>query len=287
MRRTPKLLSVWASGLIAAVILVAGCGGPSLPDREEAAGLSVRENPPSAAPTGQGDPAESQAIATESTAESAAVQGGGAGATENGQPRQSEVPASQPPSSAKPEAPSSPSPSPNAAEKETRTSKPSPTETAVASQASETPKLSSEEASPISSPKVDKAGAKGGGEPETLKFAELYGEVGVRGMKLSDKVQRLDGQKVEMTGFMAPPLSATVHFFVLTKVALTICPFCSTDADWPSDIVVVFMPEGKEIKPTEHQVRVTGTLSVGSQTDDETGFVSLIRIMADKTEVLK
>ncbi|RIE03587.1 hypothetical protein D3H35_10935 [Cohnella faecalis] len=128
---------------------------------------------------------------------------------------------------------------------------------------------------------------KKNGERETLKFSELYGEMTVRGMKLSDKVNRLNGQQVEMTGFMAPPLSATVRFFVLTKVALAICPFCSTDADWPTDIVVVFMPDGKELTPTEHQVKVTGTLSVGSQTDDETGFVSLIRIMADKTEVLK
>ncbi|WP_019122608.1 hypothetical protein [Brevibacillus massiliensis] len=120
-----------------------------------------------------------------------------------------------------------------------------------------------------------------------LTFQDLYSDVTVRGVKISDKVNRLSGQKVEMIGYMAPPLTAQVRFFVLTKVALTICPFCSTDADWPTDIVVVFMPEGKEITPTEHQVKVTGTLSVGSQTDEETGFVSLIRIMADQVEVLK
>lgn len=90
-----------------------------------------------------------------------------------------------------------------------------------------------------------------------------------------------------MTGFMAPPLTAKVNFFVLTRVAMSICPFCSTDADWPIDIVVVSMPKGKEVIPTEHQVKVTGTLSIGSQTDEATGFVSLIRIIADKVEVLK
>ncbi|MFM1651672.1 hypothetical protein ACI7RC_06175 [Brevibacillus sp. B_LB10_24] len=120
-----------------------------------------------------------------------------------------------------------------------------------------------------------------------LTFQDLYSDVTVRGVKISDKVNRLSGQKVEMIGYMAPPLTAQVRFFVLTKVALTICPFCSTDADWPTDIVVVFMPDGKEITPTEHQVKVTGTLSVGSQTDEETGFVSLIRINADHVEVLK
>ncbi|PUA37665.1 hypothetical protein C8Z91_19440 [Paenibacillus elgii] len=128
---------------------------------------------------------------------------------------------------------------------------------------------------------------KEAGKTPVLTFEDLYSEMTVRGVKLSDQVNQLSGKKVEMTGFMAPPLTAKVNFFVLTKVALTVCPFCSTDADWPTDIVVVFMPKGKDVTPTEHQVKVTGTLSVGSQTDEETGFVSLIRINADNVEVLK
>jgi hypothetical protein len=125
------------------------------------------------------------------------------------------------------------------------------------------------------------------GKATSITFKDLYSDMTVRGVNLSDTIKQLDGHKVEMTGFMAPPLTAKVKFFVLTKVALTICPFCSSDADWPTDIVVVYMPKGKNISPTEHQVKVTGTLSVGSRTDDETGFVSLIRIEADKVEVLK
>ncbi|MGK9254314.1 hypothetical protein [Paenibacillus humicus] len=123
--------------------------------------------------------------------------------------------------------------------------------------------------------------------PETIRFSELYGKETVRGLTFSDKLKELDGQKVEMIGYMAPPLTATVRFFVLTRIPLAICPFCSSDADWPSDIVVVNLPKGSEMTPTEHQVKITGTLSVGSMTDEETGFVSLIRINADKTEVLK
>ncbi|MBB6634847.1 hypothetical protein [Cohnella thailandensis] len=148
-------------------------------------------------------------------------------------------------------------------------------------EASASPTPASPSPGPSPRPKKEKSG------PETLTFSELYAEETVRGLKMSDKVNELNGQEVEMIGYMAPPLTATVRFFVLTKVAMSICPFCSSDADWPSDIVVVFMPSGKEIKPTEHEVKVTGTLSVGSQTDEETGFVSLIRINADKVEVLK
>jgi hypothetical protein len=146
---------------------------------------------------------------------------------------------------------------------------------------------------PISSektPAVEKTAAniiKDATKAATLTFKDLYSDMTVRGVKFSDKLTQLANKKVEMTGYMAPPLTAKVNFFVLTRVAMSICPFCSTDADWPIDIVVVSMPKGKEVVPTEHQVKVTGTLSIGSQTDETTGFVSLIRIIADKVEVLK
>ncbi|WP_166243470.1 hypothetical protein [Paenibacillus turpanensis] len=124
-------------------------------------------------------------------------------------------------------------------------------------------------------------------DDRTLTFDGLYSKMTVRGMEFSEKLKALDGKEVEMTGYMAPPLTADVTFFVLTKVPMATCPFCSSDADWPADIVVITMPEGEDINPTEHQVKVKGTLSIGSETDENTGFVSLIRIHADKVEVLK
>jgi len=180
---------------------------------------------------------------------------------------------------AAPAAAATPSPTPSPSSSAANPPKLAAAASTPEASASPTPASPSLEPSPR--PKKEKSG------PETLTFSELYAEETVRGLKMSDKVNELNGQEVEMIGYMAPPLTATVRFFVLTKVAMSICPFCSSDADWPSDIVVVFMPSGKEIKPTEHEVKVTGTLSVGSQTDEETGFVSLIRINADKVEVLK
>ena len=46
-----------------------------------------------------------------------------------------------------------------------------------------------------------------------------------------------------MRGFMAPPLKAEAKFFVLTEIPMSICPFCSSDADWPDNIVVVYLDE--------------------------------------------
>lgn len=146
------------------------------------------------------------------------------------------------------------------------------------------------ESTPSSSPQVNSSPSQQQAvevNDRVLTFAELYEGSGVRGLQLSEKVKRLANQQVEMQGFMAPPLTADVTFFVLTKVHMAVCPFCSTEADWPADIVVVYMPNGTPIDPTNHPIKVTGTLDIGTKTDELTGFVSLIRIYADKVEVLK
>src|SRR5690606_14078796 len=112
----------------------------------------------------------------------------------------------------------------------------------------------------------------------TLTFHELHESIRVPGIELSDKLEALHGKEVVMNGYMAPPLTAGVRFFVLTKSLMAVCPFCSTDADWPTDIVVVYLPDGEELNPTQHPVKVTGKLDTGSYTDEDTGFVSLVRI---------
>ena len=67
-----------------------------------------------------------------------------------------------------------------------------------------------------------------------IAFDELYGKITVLGMAFSDKVKALAGKPVAMKGFMAPPLKAEADFFVLTAAPMALCPFCSSDADWPA-----------------------------------------------------
>ncbi len=124
-------------------------------------------------------------------------------------------------------------------------------------------------------------------EPTPLDFSEFYSGGGARGLVLSDKLTALNGQRVVITGFMAPPLKSALDFFVLTRVPMALCPFCSSDAEWPEDIVFVRMPPGQTIQPTSAPVRVTGTLDLGTKADEATGFVSLVRILADTVEVLR
>lgn len=115
----------------------------------------------------------------------------------------------------------------------------------------------------------------------TLKFSELYGRVTVRGVEYSDKIKSLSGQTVRMSGYMAPPLKPRLDFFVLTKQPMSTCPFCTTAADWPADIVLVIMPKGRELDPTTRGLQITGRLDIGVKKDEDTGFVSLVRLYAD------
>jgi hypothetical protein len=113
-----------------------------------------------------------------------------------------------------------------------------------------------------------------------LKFSEMYSAVTVRGIEFSPKLRGLSGQQASMTGFMAPPLKPKLDFFVLTKAPMSSCPFCSTAADWPPDIVLVIMPDGRTLTPSTGALRVSGRLEYGVKKDETTGFVSLVRLYA-------
>lgn len=85
---------------------------------------------------------------------------------------------------------------------------------------------------------------------------------------------------------MAPPLKPTLRFFVLTSVPMAICPFCSTDANWPNNIVLVYLEKKAYALPFDRPIRVEGVLELGAKTDEETGFVSLVRIYATGIEAV-
>jgi len=112
-----------------------------------------------------------------------------------------------------------------------------------------------------------------------LQFDQLYKSFGIRGYELSDTLLALKGKQVVMRGYMAPPLKPESHFFVLTGQPLALCPFCQSDADWPADIVVIYLRRAAALVGGGDPVAVSGRLDVGSWTDPETGFVSQIRIV--------
>ena len=115
--------------------------------------------------------------------------------------------------------------------------------------------------------------------PGLLGFDGLYKSFGVRGLVFSDLVVALDRRPVRMAGYTAPPLKAESNFFVLTREPLALCPFCQSDADWPVDIVVIYLRRQSSLIDAGTRVSVVGRLEAGSWTDPDNGFVSQLRIV--------
>ncbi len=130
----------------------------------------------------------------------------------------------------------------------------------------------------VAAPIVARAALRDGQLP-TLDFDHLYKSFGVRGMEFSDRVRELSGQKVAVIGYMAPPLKAESKFFVLSREPLAICPFCDSDANWPLDIVVIYLKYQMPLVSAGARLTVVGRLESGSWLDPESGFVSLLRLV--------
>ncbi len=131
-------------------------------------------------------------------------------------------------------------------------------------------------------------GAPANSDTILLRFNEFYApETSAINLVLSDKLKGANNKRVKITGYMAPPLKPDLDFFVLTRIRLATCPFCSTAADWPEDIILVTMPEGKTIRQVEEPITLIGKLEVGEGVDTKTGFFSLLRIRAENYEIFK
>ena len=78
---------------------------------------------------------------------------------------------------------------------------------------------------------------------------------------------------------MAPPLKVDTNFFVLTKMPMSVCPFCETEADWPDDILAVHTKRIVKVLPFNLKIEVQGVLELGTEKDAETGFVSRVRLI--------
>jgi len=129
----------------------------------------------------------------------------------------------------------------------------------------------------LAAPLVDAADATHA--DNLLSFDTLYKSVGVLGTVYSDQAKALKNKDVRMRGYMAPPLKPESKFFVLTREPVAVCPFCASDAQWPSDIVVVYLREALAPINLSRRIEVAGTLEMGSWTDPQTGFVSQVRIV--------
>jgi hypothetical protein len=111
-------------------------------------------------------------------------------------------------------------------------------------------------------------------EAEAIKLRELY----AGDNEFSEFAIDHEGERITVEGFMAPPLQADSTFFVLTKMPMSVCPFCETEAEWPEDILAVYTRRVYDVVAFNRKIVVRGELALGSHTDPETGFLSRVRI---------
>lgn len=110
---------------------------------------------------------------------------------------------------------------------------------------------------------------------EVIKLRDLY----KKNLTFSDLALNLEGHRITVNGFMAPPLKVDTNFFVLTKMPMSVCPFCETEADWPDDILAVHTKRIVKVLPFNLKIEVQGVLELGTEKDAETGFVSRVRLI--------
>lgn len=120
-----------------------------------------------------------------------------------------------------------------------------------------------------------------------LGFEEMYEGNPIWGLQFSQKLKSFADKTVSVEGFMAPPLKPEADFLVMTREPVSLCPFCNSDQDWPDNIIVVYLSKKQEFVQPNRPIVVTGRLELGSFTDKETGFVSLVRLVDATFEVVK
>lgn len=110
---------------------------------------------------------------------------------------------------------------------------------------------------------------------DTIKLRDLYN----KDLSFSDYALAREGQRVSISGFMAPPLKAETNFFVLTNRPLAVCPFCETEAEWPDDILAIYAKRIIEVISFNTRIVTRGKLELGVFTDPDTKFVSRVRLV--------
>jgi len=108
-----------------------------------------------------------------------------------------------------------------------------------------------------------------------LKLRTLYN----KDRSFSDLARSLEGTRIFVDGYMAPPLKADSRFFVLTKIPMSVCPFCETEAEWPRDILAIYTKRTVEVEAYNRRIVTSGVLELGTFKDPETGFVSRVRLV--------
>ncbi|MBR3815168.1 MAG: hypothetical protein IKJ27_00405 [Clostridia bacterium] len=100
-----------------------------------------------------------------------------------------------------------------------------------------------------------------------------------------ESMQKLDGQTVNIIGYMSTLSPITGDFMYLMNLPYQSCPFCVPNTTQLSNTMAVYAKDGDTFEFTDRAIKVVGTLEFGDYTD-EYGYEYAYRIKdATYTEV--
>ncbi len=100
-----------------------------------------------------------------------------------------------------------------------------------------------------------------------------------------EEMQKLDGQTVNIIGYMSTLSPITGNFMYLMNLPYQSCPFCVPNTTRLSNTMAVYAKDGDSFAFTDRAIKVVGTLEFGDYTD-EYGYEYAYRIKdATYTEV--
>ena len=108
-----------------------------------------------------------------------------------------------------------------------------------------------------------------------IKLRDLYN----KDLSFSELALSIEGDRIAVKGYMAPPLKSESVFFVLTTRPMATCPFCNDGDDWPDDIAAIYAKRTVDVQPFNVGIVVSGTLELGDYKDPDTGFFSRVRLV--------
>ena len=92
---------------------------------------------------------------------------------------------------------------------------------------------------------------------EAVSLRALYDESGEQPSALA---RRLAGQRVALTGLVAPAPSGAAGWLALAEIAIAPCQLCGLTHDWPVGVVAVRAPDLPHIASPWEQVSLVGRL---------------------------
>jgi len=100
-----------------------------------------------------------------------------------------------------------------------------------------------------------------------------------------DRIEKLNGQKVTIIGYMATMSPISGKFMYLMNMPYQSCPFCLPNTTQLSNTMAVYAPDGKTFQYTDQAIQITGTMVI-EDVVDEFGYTYNYRIADASYEVV-